>query len=204
LPALGQASRAVQGTGPVSFLAIAFGLALLVWSADRFAEGSAVTARHLGMPPLLIRAQGQDLLAEGACGWCRSPDSRIHPALQASAAVNSSPVTLPGGAQRSATFGPSCWPVCSRLRHRLAPTAATICASLPSSPRLPQAGAISPTSASPPSRRRLLLEPRDQAPEHSNQQDHRHRKQRNRKCHLPSTVAQRDARLRCLNRCHCD
>lgn len=30
------------------------GLALLVWSADRFVDGSAITARHLGMPPLLI------------------------------------------------------------------------------------------------------------------------------------------------------
>ena len=30
------------------------GLALLVWSADRFVEGAAVTARHFGMPPLLI------------------------------------------------------------------------------------------------------------------------------------------------------
>jgi cation:H+ antiporter len=37
-----------------AFLAIAGGLALLLWSADRFVEGSAVTARHLGMPPLLI------------------------------------------------------------------------------------------------------------------------------------------------------
>ena len=35
-------------------LAVAFGLALLVWSADRFVEGSASAARHLGMPPLLI------------------------------------------------------------------------------------------------------------------------------------------------------
>ena len=35
-------------------LAIVFGLALLVWSADRFVEGSASTARHFGMPPLLI------------------------------------------------------------------------------------------------------------------------------------------------------
>lgn len=35
-------------------LAIAFGLALLVWSANRFVEGSASTARHFGMPPLLI------------------------------------------------------------------------------------------------------------------------------------------------------
>jgi cation:H+ antiporter len=37
-----------------AFLAVAFGLALLVWSADRFVEGSASFARHFGMPPLLI------------------------------------------------------------------------------------------------------------------------------------------------------
>src|SRR3989338_6345211 len=35
-------------------LAIAAGLVLLVWSADRFVEGSAATARHYGMSPLLI------------------------------------------------------------------------------------------------------------------------------------------------------
>ena len=38
----------------VAFLAVFFGLALLVWSADRFVDGSAAAARHLGMPPLLI------------------------------------------------------------------------------------------------------------------------------------------------------
>ena len=38
----------------LAFFAIALGLALLVWSADRFVEGSAATARHFGMPPLLI------------------------------------------------------------------------------------------------------------------------------------------------------
>lgn len=37
-----------------AILAVIFGLALLVWSADRFVDGSAATARHLGMPPLLI------------------------------------------------------------------------------------------------------------------------------------------------------
>ncbi|WP_260292489.1 calcium/sodium antiporter [Sedimenticola hydrogenitrophicus] len=37
-----------------AFLAVAFGLALLVWSADRFVDGSAAAARHFGMPPLLI------------------------------------------------------------------------------------------------------------------------------------------------------
>ncbi|MDW7774654.1 MAG: calcium/sodium antiporter [Desulfobulbaceae bacterium] len=38
----------------LSFLAVVFGLALLVWGADWFVEGSAATARHFGMPPLLI------------------------------------------------------------------------------------------------------------------------------------------------------
>ena len=35
-------------------LAIIAGFALLVWSADRFVEGAAATAKHAGMPPLLI------------------------------------------------------------------------------------------------------------------------------------------------------
>jgi cation:H+ antiporter len=35
-------------------LALISGFALLVWSADRFVEGAASTARHFGMPPLLI------------------------------------------------------------------------------------------------------------------------------------------------------
>ncbi|KFZ31433.1 calcium/sodium:proton antiporter [Pseudidiomarina salinarum] len=35
-------------------VAIVFGLILLVWSADRFIDGAAATAGHLGMPPLLI------------------------------------------------------------------------------------------------------------------------------------------------------
>jgi cation:H+ antiporter len=38
----------------LAILAVAAGLPLLVWSADRFVEGAAVTARYLGMPPLLI------------------------------------------------------------------------------------------------------------------------------------------------------
>lgn len=37
-----------------AFLALIFGLALLVWSADLFVDGSAASARHFGMPPLLI------------------------------------------------------------------------------------------------------------------------------------------------------
>lgn len=35
-------------------IALIIGLALLVWSADRFVEGASATARHFGMPPLLI------------------------------------------------------------------------------------------------------------------------------------------------------
>ncbi|MFA7570417.1 MAG: calcium/sodium antiporter [Sulfurimonadaceae bacterium] len=35
-------------------LAIIVGFALLVWSADRFVEGAASVAKHLGMPSLLI------------------------------------------------------------------------------------------------------------------------------------------------------
>lgn len=38
----------------IALLAIAVGLILLVWSADRFVEGSAAAAGHFGMPPLLI------------------------------------------------------------------------------------------------------------------------------------------------------
>ncbi|MFC4260583.1 calcium/sodium antiporter [Marinobacter lacisalsi] len=38
----------------LALLAIIAGLVLLVWSADRFVDGAAATAAHLGMPPLLI------------------------------------------------------------------------------------------------------------------------------------------------------
>ncbi|MCP5467842.1 MAG: calcium/sodium antiporter [Deltaproteobacteria bacterium] len=38
----------------LAILTLIFGLALLVWSADRFVDGSASTARYFGMPPLLI------------------------------------------------------------------------------------------------------------------------------------------------------
>ncbi len=36
------------------YLAVAGSLIVLVWSADKFVEGSAATARHFGIPPLLI------------------------------------------------------------------------------------------------------------------------------------------------------
>lgn len=37
-----------------ALVAVVLGLVLLVWSADRFVEGSASAASHFGMPPLLI------------------------------------------------------------------------------------------------------------------------------------------------------
>lgn len=36
------------------FFALILGLILLIWSADRFVDGAAATAKHAGMPPLLI------------------------------------------------------------------------------------------------------------------------------------------------------
>lgn len=38
----------------LAVVAVLFGLALLVWSADRFVDGAAATALHAGMPTLLI------------------------------------------------------------------------------------------------------------------------------------------------------
>lgn len=38
----------------VALGAVVFGLALLVWSADRFVDGAAATADHFSVPPLLI------------------------------------------------------------------------------------------------------------------------------------------------------
>lgn len=38
----------------LSIVAIAVGLVLLVWSAERFVDGAAATSRHLGLSPLLI------------------------------------------------------------------------------------------------------------------------------------------------------
>ncbi len=38
----------------MAIIALIIGLILLVWSADRFVDGAASTAFHLGMPPLLI------------------------------------------------------------------------------------------------------------------------------------------------------
>lgn len=38
----------------IPFIAVLLSLILMVWSADRFVDGAAATARHFGMAPLLI------------------------------------------------------------------------------------------------------------------------------------------------------
>lgn len=38
----------------LAVIALIVGLALLVWSADKFVDGASATAAHFGMPPLLI------------------------------------------------------------------------------------------------------------------------------------------------------
>ncbi|MCS5559382.1 MAG: calcium/sodium antiporter, partial [Oceanospirillaceae bacterium] len=38
----------------LAIAAVIIGLGLLVWSADRFVDGAAATAGHLGMSPMLI------------------------------------------------------------------------------------------------------------------------------------------------------
>lgn len=38
----------------IALISIAIGICFLLWSADRFVEGSANLAKHAGMPPLLI------------------------------------------------------------------------------------------------------------------------------------------------------
>ena len=51
-------------------LSIIAGLALLVWSAERFIAGASSTARFLGMPPLLIAT---DPLASALDPWATAP-----------------------------------------------------------------------------------------------------------------------------------
>ena len=44
----------IAALGALAVLGIVSGFALLIWSADRFVEGAAATAKHAGMPSLLI------------------------------------------------------------------------------------------------------------------------------------------------------
>ncbi|WP_332370612.1 hypothetical protein [Desulfobacula toluolica] len=56
-----------------NLICVVLGLVLLVWSADWFVEGSAVSAKHMGMPPLLI---GMFIVGFGAKNTSRSAVNR--------------------------------------------------------------------------------------------------------------------------------
>ena len=56
--------------------AIVAGIALLVWSADRFVDGAASVARRCGMPPLLVGiaivgfgTSAPEMLVSGVSAW---------------------------------------------------------------------------------------------------------------------------------------
>ena len=64
----------------IAIVALLAGLALLIWSADRFVEGAAVTADHAGMPPLLIGmvvvgfgTSAPELVISGLAAWDGNP-----------------------------------------------------------------------------------------------------------------------------------
>lgn len=54
----------------MAFIAILTGFISLVWSANRFVEGAAVTSKYSGMPPLII---GMVIVGFGTSApecWC--------------------------------------------------------------------------------------------------------------------------------------
>lgn len=64
----------------VAALAVIAGLLLLVWSADKFVEGSAATARHFGMPALLIGmvvigfgTSAPEMIVSALAAWQKTP-----------------------------------------------------------------------------------------------------------------------------------
>lgn len=64
----------------LAIAAIVIGLILLVWSADRFVDGAAATAQHLGLPSLLIGmlvigfgTSAPELLVSGLASWQGNP-----------------------------------------------------------------------------------------------------------------------------------
>ena len=65
----------------LSVSAITGGILLLVWSADRFIAGSAATARHFGLPPLLIGmiivgfgTSFPEMMVSALAAWQGNPD----------------------------------------------------------------------------------------------------------------------------------
>jgi len=64
----------------ISIAAVVFGLALLVWSADRFVLGASATARDLGVSPLVIglvivgfATSSPEMLVAGFAAWQGNP-----------------------------------------------------------------------------------------------------------------------------------
>ncbi|MFW5969872.1 MAG: calcium/sodium antiporter [Halofilum sp. (in: g-proteobacteria)] len=64
----------------ISIAAVVFGLALLVWSADRFVLGASATARDLGVSPLVVglvvvgfATSSPELLVAGFAAWQGNP-----------------------------------------------------------------------------------------------------------------------------------
>ena len=62
------------------FIAVAGGLALLVWSADRFVDGAASTSRRLGVSPLLVGmlvigfgTSAPEMLVSSLAAWQGNP-----------------------------------------------------------------------------------------------------------------------------------
>lgn len=65
----------------IAVLALLGGLALLVWSADRFVEGAAGTAKNMAIPPLLIGmvvigfgTSAPEMLVSGLAAWEGNPN----------------------------------------------------------------------------------------------------------------------------------
>ena len=68
--------------------AVLVGLGLLIWSADRFVDGAAATAHHLGMSPMLIGltviafgTSAPEILVSAIAAWNQAPGLAIGNAI---------------------------------------------------------------------------------------------------------------------------
>lgn len=72
----------------VATLAVFLGLGLLIWSADRFVDGAAATANHLGMSPMLIGltvvafgTSAPEILVSAIAAWNQAPGLAVGNAI---------------------------------------------------------------------------------------------------------------------------
>ncbi|MDD2698219.1 MAG: calcium/sodium antiporter [Arcobacteraceae bacterium] len=70
------------------FTAIVIGFALLVWSADKFIDGASATAKHLGMPSLLIGViivgfgtSAPEMVVSATASWAGNPSLALGNAI---------------------------------------------------------------------------------------------------------------------------